>query len=150
MEFKKRDLEDRLFLGKKTLVAIDAEILNCYVEQSKIYRKKLEYEERYDSIHEERKRIKAARKTAVAIPDNLRNAPLLILIILWPIIAQPPIPPKKPVTIFAKPCARDSLLGLPRVSVISSIKLSVNKVSIKPIQASKKAYGKIIINVSKL
>jgi len=43
-----------------------------------------------------------------------------------------------------------SLLPLPRVSVISSIKRSVNKDSIKPIAASINAYGKIMPNVSKL
>ena len=76
---------------------------------------------------------------AVAIPERRLTAPLLILIILCPIIAQPPIPPKNPVVTLARPCANDSLLGLPLVSVISSIRFNVRSVSIKPIAANKRA-----------
>ena len=87
---------------------------------------------------------------AVAIPDKRFTAPLLILIMLCPIIAQPPIPPKKPVTMLANPCAKDSLFGLPLVSVISSIKLSVRSVSIRPIAAKSSAYGSVIVMVSRV
>jgi hypothetical protein len=38
-------------------------------------------------------------------------------------MAQPPIPPNNPVTIFAPPCAKHSLFEFPLVSVNSSIKL---------------------------
>ena len=66
-----------------------------------------------------------------------------------PIIAQPPIPPKKPVTIFAPPCAIHSRLEFPRVSVKSSTKLRVIKDSINPIAARIPAYGRINKKVSK-
>ena len=49
---------------------------------------------------------------------------------------------------LANPCAKDSLFGLPLVSVISSIKLSVKRVSIKPIAAKSRAYGNVMIIVS--
>ena len=55
------------------------------------------------SIHSDKNRMKAAKNMAVAIPDKRLKAPLLMLIILWPIMAQPPIPPKNPVTILANP-----------------------------------------------
>ena len=65
-------------------------------------------------------------------------------------MAQPPMPPKKPVTILAPPCAKHSRLVSPLVSVNSSIKFRVIKDSIKPIAANINAYGKINLMVTKL
>ena len=64
-------------------------------------------------------------------------------------MAQPPIPPNKPVRIFAPPCAIHSRLEFPRVSVKSSIRLSVIKDSINPMAANISAYGKINLKVVK-
>ena len=36
--------------------------------------------------------------------DSRVRAPAPTLIIVWPIMAQPPMPPRKPVTTFATPC----------------------------------------------
>ena len=69
------------------------------------------------------------------IPDSLVLPPERTLIIDWPIIAQPPIPPKKPVTKLAEPCAKHSLLAPPCSPVISPTRFKVNKLSIKPINA---------------
>ena len=88
------------------------------------------------SIKLEAKMINASNINAALIPDKRERPPELILIIDWPIIAQPPIAPKKPHVIFAAPWPIHSLLLWPRVSVISSIKLSVNNDSIRPIAAS--------------
>ena len=63
-------------------------------------------------------------------------------------MAHPPIPPKKPVTLLATPCARHSWRVPPFLFVSSPTKLSVSKLSIKPIAARIIAYGNIIINVS--
>ncbi|MNV84992.1 hypothetical protein D3C71_1789100 [compost metagenome] len=74
--------------------------------------------------------------------------PDFMLTIDWPIIAQPAIPPKKPVTTFASPCPFASLfLSLP-VPVISSIKVAVISDSNNPTTASESEYGKIISSVS--
>ena len=72
---------------------------------------------------------------AAVIPDNLPRPPDFILIIDCPIIAHPPIPPKKPFKIFADPCAIHSLLPLPLVSVSSSIRFNVISDSINPMAA---------------
>ena len=50
-------------------------------------------------------------------------------------MAQPPIPPKKPVTEFANPWAKHSWLAPPLLLVISPTKFKVNKLSISPIDA---------------
>ena len=44
-----------------------------------------------------------SRKNPARKVDSRVRAPFLTLIIVWPIIAQPPIPPKKPVTMLAMP-----------------------------------------------
>ena len=41
--------------------------------------------------------------TDAVIPLSLARAPLLMLIRLWPIIAQPPMPLKKPLSMLAAP-----------------------------------------------
>ena len=55
------------------------------------------------SIAGERNNINASRANAATIPDNRPLPPEFTLIMDWPIIAQPPIPPKKPFTTFASP-----------------------------------------------
>ena len=93
-------------------------------------------------------KIKNNKNKAADIPAIRVLPPDLTLIIDCPIIAHPPIPPKKPVTVLAKPCAKHSWLAPPFLFVISPTKFRVRRLSIKPIEASIKAYGKIIFNVS--
>lgn len=70
--------------------------------------------------------IKSKRKSAAERPESLERPPELMLIIDWPIIAQPPMPEKKPEAMLPAPSAIHSRLALPRVSVISSMRLSVS------------------------
>ena len=91
------------------------------------------------SINPEANKIKANNVNAATIPDNLPRPPPFMLISDCPIMAHPPIPPKSPVTMFAPPCAKHSLLEFPLVSVSSSTKFNVIKDSIKPIAAKIKA-----------
>ena len=71
------------------------------------------------------------------------------LIIVWPIIAHPPIPPKKPVTMLAAPCAQDSRVLFERVSVMSSTSLAVISDSSRPTSAMVRANGAMIRKVSR-
>ena len=79
--------------------------------------------------------MKSSRNTAAAIPATRVRPPDLTLIIDWPIIAQPPMPPKKPVTVLATPCAMHSWLAPPRWPVMSPTRFSVRRLSIRPIAA---------------
>ena len=88
------------------------------------------------------------RKSAAAIPDKRPLPPPRILIILCPIMAQPPMPPKKPFTTFAKPCPIHSLFPRPRVSVSSSTKVRVIKDSISPTAAANNENGRINLSVA--
>ena len=74
--------------------------------------------------------------TEATMPDRRARAPEEMLMRLWPIMAQPPMPEKNPVTTLARPCAIASLLLLPRVSVISSMRFSVSRLSIRPTPAT--------------
>ena len=73
---------------------------------------------------------------AATIPDNRARAPEEILIKLCPSMAHPPIPENTPDNMLAIPCAMASLFPRPRVSVISSMMLRVNKLSISPTPAT--------------
>ena len=55
------------------------------------------------SIKLEAKSINAKRVSAATIPDKRFRPPDLMFIMDCPIIAHPPIPPKRPVTMFAPP-----------------------------------------------
>ena len=74
--------------------------------------------------------------TAAMMPESRARAPELTLMRLWPIIAQPPIPLKRPLKMFAEPWATHSRLPCPRVPVISSRMLRVKRLSIKPTPAT--------------
>ena len=102
------------------------------------------------SISEYATRINSNKLRAAVIPESRPRPPEFTLIMLWPIMAQPPMPPKNPVAVLAMPCATHSLLPRPLLSVISSTSRSVNRDSIRPIAARITAYGKIIISVSRL
>ena len=76
------------------------------------------------------------RKNPARKVDRRVRAPdTLTLIIVWPIMAQPPMPPKKPVTMLAMPWPIDSRVLLERVSVMSSTSLAVISDSISPTRA---------------
>jgi len=80
--------------------------------------------------------ISSIKNIAAEIPDIRPLPPLEILIIDCPIIAHHPIEPKNQQSVLAIPCPMDSLLLFPRVSVISSISVSVMSDSVSPIIAS--------------
>ena len=88
------------------------------------------------SMSGEAKRIKASRNNAADMPESRVRPPDFTLIIDWPIIAQPPMPPKNPVATLAAPCAMHSFDAPPRSPVISPTRFSVSKLSIRPIAAS--------------
>ena len=82
------------------------------------------------------------RKTPARNVDRRVRAPeTFTLIIVWPIMAQPPMPPKKPVTMLAMPWPTDSRVLLEWVSVMSSTSLAVISDSISPTSAIASAYG---------
>ncbi len=80
--------------------------------------------------------------------DSLPRPPDFTLITDCPIIAQPAIPPKKPLIILAIPCPLDSWFLLLSVPVISSTIDAVSKDSNNPTIAKAIEYGKIICSVS--
>lgn len=55
------------------------------------------------SIRLDANKINANKQIAAVMPDKRPLPPELTLIILCPIMAQPPIPPKNPVAMFATP-----------------------------------------------
>ena len=61
--------------------------------------------------------------------------PDFMLIIDWPIMAQPPMPPKTPVTVLEMPWAMHSCEAPPLLPVISPTRLSVSRLSISPMAA---------------
>ena len=91
------------------------------------------------SIHGAAKRMKPSKAMAATMPERRPRPPALTLMMDWPIMAQPPMPPKRPLRILAEPCAIHSRLPDPRVSVMSSMRLRVIKDSINPTAASSTA-----------
>ena len=90
-----------------------------------------------------------SRKTpARKVEIRVRAPEALTLIMVWPIIAQPPMPPKKPVTMFATPCPQASRVLGERVSVMSSTSFAVMRDSSSPTKAMASANGKMICSVS--
>ena len=79
---------------------------------------------------------KASRNTPARNVEMRVRAPLtLTLIIVCPIIAQPPMPPKNPLTTLATPCPTASRDLLEWVSVMSSTSLAVISDSSSPTTA---------------
>ena len=90
-----------------------------------------------------------SRKTpARNVEIRVRAPEALTLIMVWPIIAQPPMPPKTPVTMFATPCPQASRVLWERVSVMSSTSLAVIRDSSRPTKAMARANGKMTCRVS--
>src|SRR5690349_3138471 len=65
-------------------------------------------------------------------------------------MAQPPMPPKNPVTTLAMPWPTDSRVLSEWVSVMSSTSFAVISDSISPTSAIAKAYGAMIRSVSRV
>ena len=86
-----------------------------------------------------------ARKVEIRV----RAPEAFTLIIVWPIIAQPPMPPKKPVMTFETPWPQASRVLREWVSVTSSTSLAVISDSSRPTSAIATAYGAMMRSVSR-
>ena len=73
-----------------------------------------------------------------------------MLIIDWPIIAQPGSPPTRALAMFATPWPRHSRSLSEGVSVMSSISLAVSSDSIRPTTAIESEYGATIASVCRV
>ena len=80
-----------------------------------------------------------AKVTAAVTPEVRPRPPDFMLMRLWPIIAHPPMPPKRPDRKLAPPCAIHSRFPWPLVSVRSSMSCSVMSDSMIPTIATAKA-----------
>lgn len=86
---------------------------------------------------------------AQRVERRVRAPEIRTLIIDCPIIAQPAMPPRNPVTTFAAPCpAASRFLSLP-VSVMSSISWAVISDSSRPTTIRASAVGRMIRRVSR-
>ena len=75
----------------------------------------------------------------------MRAPDTFTLIIVWPIMAQPPMPPKKPVTMLATPWPQASRVLSEWVSVMSSTSFAVISDSSRPTSAMASAYGAMML-----
>ena len=92
-----------------------------------------------------------SRKTpARKVEIRVRAPDAFTLIMVWPIMAQPPMPPKKPVTTLATPWPHASRVLSEWVSVMSSTSLAVSSDSSSPTSAMASAYGAMICSVSRV
>ena len=90
-----------------------------------------------------------SRKTpARKVEIRVRAPETFTLIMVCPIIAQPPIPPKNPVMMLAAPWPQASRVFWEWVSVMSSTSLAVSSDSSSPTSAIARAYGAMICRVS--
>ena len=70
---------------------------------------------------------------------RVRAPETFTLIMVWPIMAQPPMPPNRPVTTLATPCPQLSRVLSLWVSVMSSTNLAVSSDSSSPTRAIARA-----------
>ena len=73
--------------------------------------------------------------TPATTTETRPRPPEFRLIMVCPIMAQPPMPPKRPEATFATPCPQDSRVLFERVSVMSSTSLAVMSDSMRPTSA---------------
>jgi hypothetical protein len=71
------------------------------------------------------------RKNPARNVDRQVRAPLLTLIMVWPIMPQPPMPPKMPVTTLAMPWPTASRVLSDWVSVKSSTSFAVKRLRVR-------------------
>ncbi len=90
------------------------------------------------------------RNTPEARVDRRARPPERWLIIDWPIMAQPAMPPRKPVRMLAMPWPCDSRFLSERVSVMSSRSWAVRSDSRRPTIARVNDTGSRICRVSRL
>ena len=88
------------------------------------------------SISGEAKRMKLSRNSAATMPAMRVRPPDFTLIIDWPIIAQPAMPPMKPVAVLATPWPMHSWFLSLSVSVRSSTMEAVIRLSSRPTAAT--------------
>ena len=97
---------------------------------------------------------RATTRTSSSAPDrnvdSRVRAPDFTLIMVWPIIAQPPMPPKRPEAMLAMPRPQDSRVLFDPVSVTSSTSLAVIRDSMSPTKATPNANGAMIVRVSRV
>ena len=79
------------------------------------------------------------KRPAKNVEMRVRAPETLTLIIVWPIIAQPPMPPMRPLAMLAMPWPRASRVLSECVSVTSSTSLAVISDSISPTSATPNA-----------
>jgi hypothetical protein len=91
---------------------------------------------------------RSSNAPAAKVEIRVRARLTRTLIIVWPIIAQPAMPPNRPVTTLAIPCPRDSRSLSEGVSVMSSTSLAVISDSSSPTAARVNEYGAMIRSVS--
>ncbi|MNG00299.1 hypothetical protein D3C84_832300 [compost metagenome] len=87
------------------------------------------------SISGDKNKMNSRISTPATTPESRPRPPELRLITVWPIIAHPPMPPNTPETMLAAPSATHSRSGKPRLSVISSVRFRVSRVSNRPTSA---------------
>ena len=80
---------------------------------------------------------------------RVRAPEAFTLIIVWPIMAQPPMPPKNPVMMLAAPWPQASRVLFEWVSVTSSTSLAVSSDSRIPTRAIARANGAMMRRVSR-
>ena len=93
----------------------------------------------------------ASRKSpATTVETRVRARPIFTLTTVWPIMAQPAIPPQNPAAMLATPSAQDSRPLAERVSVRSSTSFAVSRLSSNPTKATLRAVGQTICSVSRV
>ena len=81
---------------------------------------------------------------------RVRAPETFTLIMVWPIMAQPPMPPKNPVMMLAAPWPHASRVLCEWVSVTSSTSLAVISDSSSPTRAMARANGPMMDNVCRV
>ncbi len=97
------------------------------------------------AITPEKLTTKMISNTAAVKEESLPRPPEVKLMILWPIIAHPAMPPNSPEVILPVPNAIHSWFPEPRLPPISSSTESVKSDSIRPTSATISATGSMII-----
>ena len=95
-------------------------------------------------------RIRNSRNRPAHRVDRRPRAPLVTLMIDWPIMAQPAMPPNSPAATLAMPWPRVSRSLSDGVSVMSSKRLAVSRLSSRPTKARVTATGPMMARVSQV
>mmetsp|Transcript_21181 Transcript_21181/g.72165 ORF Transcript_21181/g.72165 Transcript_21181/m.72165 type:complete len:398 (+) Transcript_21181:359-1552(+) len=101
------------------------------------------------SMAPEKATTKRRRNAAQLRPERRVLPPALTLIMLWPIMTHPPMPPVSPVATFARPWPTHSTCVSVLRSVMPSTSCCVSSDSSRPTAPIAAAKGKIIARVSR-